>query len=307
MEINRLKTFLVIAKNGSFKSAAELLFLSPRAVSKQMDQLENELGVKLFIRRHNNTDLIPTGSKFVIAAEDIVNTYNDELIRIQTEQQTKEKRLRIGFSSSNQEITVQKMLIPLLKTDTDIKLEFRQESGQRLQQLVHTGTLDIAVSPYYYMKTDMTDPSLSRIDLAKGNLVVGISALNKLAHANAVSLTDLRGLEVLYYSPYASHYLKKIFYEKFDQAFPEQQINRVSSLELRDMLIAANQGIGFYPSPFLALEQRKNPLIKFLPITDDVNTAYSSTLFYKKSNQNMILQQLIQQLSKANSTDSIIA
>lgn len=73
------------------------------------------------------------------------------------------------------------------------------------------------------------------------------------------------------------------------------------------MLIAANQGIGFYPSPFLALEQRKNPLIKFLPITDDVNTAYSSTLFYKKSNQNMILQQLIQQLSKANSTDSIIA
>ncbi|WP_428933021.1 hypothetical protein [Lactiplantibacillus pentosus] len=28
MEINRLKTFLVIAKNGSFKSAAELLFLS---------------------------------------------------------------------------------------------------------------------------------------------------------------------------------------------------------------------------------------------------------------------------------------
>ncbi|WP_158178819.1 LysR family transcriptional regulator, partial [Lactiplantibacillus plantarum] len=84
MEINRLKTFLVIAKNGSFKAAAELLFLSPRAVSKQMDQLENELGVKLFIRRHNNTDLTPTGTKFVIAAEDIVNTYNDELIRIQS-------------------------------------------------------------------------------------------------------------------------------------------------------------------------------------------------------------------------------
>ena len=122
MEINRLKTFLVIAKNGSFKAAAELLFLSPRAVSKQMDQLENELGVKLFIRRHNNTDLTPTGMKFVIAAEDIVNTYNDELIRIQTEQQTKEKRLKIGFSSSNQEITAQKMLIPLLKSDPTIKL-----------------------------------------------------------------------------------------------------------------------------------------------------------------------------------------
>ncbi|XSE69063.1 LysR family transcriptional regulator [Lactiplantibacillus plantarum] len=211
MEINRLKTFLVIAKNGSFKAAAELLFLSPRAVSKQMDQLENELGVKLFIRRHNNTDLTPTGTKFVIAAEDIVNTYNDELIRIQSEQQTKEKRLKIGFSSSNQEIATQKMLIPLLKSDPTIKLEFRQESGQRLQQLVHTGILDLAVSPYYYMQNDMTDPSLSRIELAKGDLVVGISSLNKLAQADSVALGDLKDLEVLYYSPYASLYLKKIF------------------------------------------------------------------------------------------------
>lgn len=293
MEINRLKTFLVIAKNGSFKAAAELLFLSPRAVSKQMDQLENELGVKLFIRRHNNTDLTPTGTKFVIAAEDIVNTYNDELIRIQSEQQTKEKRLKIGFSSSNQEIATQKMLIPLLKSDPTIKLEFRQESGQRLQQLVHTGILDLAVSPYYYMQNDMTDPSLSRIELAKGDLVVGISSLNKLAKADSVALGDLKDLEVLYYSPYASLYLKKIFFEKFNQTFSEHQINRVSSLELRDMLIASNQGIGFYPSPFLTLEQQKNPLIRFLPIADDVNTTYASTLFYKKNNHNLVLHQLL--------------
>ena len=297
LEINRLKTFLVIAKNGSFKSAAELLFLSPRAVSKQMDQLENELGVKLFIRKHNNTELTFTGSKFVVAAEDIVNTYNDELIRIQSEQQAKEQKLRIGFSSSNQEITLQKVLMPLLKKDPQIKLEFRQESGQRLQDVVEHGSIDIAISPYYYLDTNEAT-ALAKIELLKGELMVGISTLNPLSQQATVTLKQLRHLQVLYYSPYASVYLKKTFYKKFEEVFPERNINRVSSLELRDVLIAADQGIGFYPSPFLDLERQKNPLIKFLPITDAVNKAYAATLYYQKNNQNKVLKALLAQLAQ---------
>lgn len=54
MEINNLKTFLSVAKYGSVKKVAEKFFLSPRAVSKQMDQLGNELGVTLF-QRHKNS------------------------------------------------------------------------------------------------------------------------------------------------------------------------------------------------------------------------------------------------------------
>lgn len=91
MEINRLKTFLIIVKTGSFKSAAERLFLSPRAVSKQMDQLENELKVKLFVRQRNNTELTEQGKSFIIAAQDIVNIYDDELMRIQSERESREK------------------------------------------------------------------------------------------------------------------------------------------------------------------------------------------------------------------------
>ena len=63
MDINKLKTFLTVAKSGSFKSAAEKLFLSPRAVSKQMDQIENELGVSLFNRNKNSTKLNTTGKQ----------------------------------------------------------------------------------------------------------------------------------------------------------------------------------------------------------------------------------------------------
>ena len=45
-----LDTFRVVAETGSFTQAAEQLFLTHTAIRKQMNQLENRLGVKLFER-----------------------------------------------------------------------------------------------------------------------------------------------------------------------------------------------------------------------------------------------------------------
>ncbi|MBA1394368.1 LysR family transcriptional regulator, partial [Lactobacillus sp. XV13L] len=138
VEINNLKTFLSVAKYGSFRKAAEEFFLSPRAVSKQMDQLENELGITLFNRNKNSSELTLEGKQFIIAAEDIVNTYNNELNRITNSQDKNHNLLRVGFSSSDQEIELQHLLKKLLKDNYSVKLEFLQESGRRLLKLVKT-------------------------------------------------------------------------------------------------------------------------------------------------------------------------
>lgn len=45
-----LKTFRSVARSGSFNKASQELFLSATAVRKQMNQLEHELGLRLFIR-----------------------------------------------------------------------------------------------------------------------------------------------------------------------------------------------------------------------------------------------------------------
>ncbi|BEJ52709.1 LysR family transcriptional regulator [Lentilactobacillus buchneri] len=50
MEIAKLTTFLKVVEYGSFKAAADKLYLSPRAVSKQINQIEAEIGIKLFSR-----------------------------------------------------------------------------------------------------------------------------------------------------------------------------------------------------------------------------------------------------------------
>lgn len=295
MEINRLKTFLIIVKTGSFKSAAERLFLSPRAVSKQMDQLENELKVKLFVRQRNNTELTEQGKSFIIAAQDIVNIYDDELMRIQSERESREEKLKIGFSSADQEIILQRILKPFVLLHPHIKLEFQEESGRHFHRLLEKGALDFAIAPYYALDDFPNEKfsALKQIELERGSLLVGVSILNPLSKKNAVTVEDIADYPIYYYSPYESDFLKKVFLEKFGKNIRKDTIMRASSLEQRNIRVAANQGIGFYPSPFITIEEQRNPMLKFLKLDGDVNDFYSSTFYYNPNNDNPYLQELV--------------
>ena len=48
----QLDTFICVVEAGSFSKAADKLYISPPAVIKQINSLENNLGVQLFARTH---------------------------------------------------------------------------------------------------------------------------------------------------------------------------------------------------------------------------------------------------------------
>ncbi|MFH5810137.1 LysR family transcriptional regulator [Companilactobacillus sp. FL22-1] len=301
MEINRLKTFLSVARNGSFKSAAEELFLSPRAVSKQMDQIENELGISLFERKKNSTKLNRAGKQFVVTAQDIINTYDDALTKIKTINEKLTPILRIGFSSLNQTVILETVIAPFMKKYPKIKLELKEESGIRLIKLLKANNLDFAVTPYYNLSRENADfMSMKMIKLAEGELMIGVSVNNPLSQKDSVSLDEIKHMKVLYYSSSESYYLREVFLDKFEGFLTPEQISRVSSLEQRDMLVASNNGVGFYPSPFLSKEKAQNPMIKFLKITDNVNKYYASAFLYRPTNKNPSLKNLISELERRN-------
>lgn len=64
MELRQLKYFLTVADERSFVAAAARLYLSRQAVSKAVNQLEEELGVELFARDSSGAFLTPAGLMF---------------------------------------------------------------------------------------------------------------------------------------------------------------------------------------------------------------------------------------------------
>lgn len=73
MEIRVLRYFLEIARQGSMTAAAQTLHVSQSALSKQMKELEEELGQKLFRRGSRSVSLTDAGMLLRRRAEDIVD------------------------------------------------------------------------------------------------------------------------------------------------------------------------------------------------------------------------------------------
>lgn len=69
MELRHLRYFVTVAEQLSFRQAAERLHLSHPTLTKQINDLENELGLKLFNRNHRRVELTEVGRGFLVDAK----------------------------------------------------------------------------------------------------------------------------------------------------------------------------------------------------------------------------------------------
>lgn len=94
----QLETFLRVADAGSFNKAAEEAFITPTAVIKQVNLLEDTLEVKLFSRTHRGLTLTRAGQSLYNDARYIIQYCRDSVTRAKNAMQEDDQIIRIGTS-----------------------------------------------------------------------------------------------------------------------------------------------------------------------------------------------------------------
>lgn len=97
----QLSAFLCVADCGSFSKAAEKLFVSPTAVMKQMNLLEEYLGVTLLLRTNHGVRLTPAGESIYKDAKFMISYSDKALERARLLSQTKCYTICVGTSMLN--------------------------------------------------------------------------------------------------------------------------------------------------------------------------------------------------------------
>ena len=94
----QLETFLRVADAGSFNKAAEEAYITPTAVIKQINLLENSLEVKLFERTHRGLILTKAGRSLYQDTKYIIQYCRDSVTRAKNAMQEDTNVIRIGSS-----------------------------------------------------------------------------------------------------------------------------------------------------------------------------------------------------------------
>src|ERR1044071_7544919 len=80
MELRHLRYFVAVADELNFTRAARKLYVAQPALSRQIRQLEDELGVKLLERNHHAVELTRTGRDFLTEARALLQ-HSEQAIR----------------------------------------------------------------------------------------------------------------------------------------------------------------------------------------------------------------------------------
>lgn len=94
----QLDTFLRAADYGSFSKAAESSFITTTAVMKQINLLENNLGVKLFHRSHRGLILTKAGESLYRDARQLIQFSEESIARAQNAMSREDPVVRVGTS-----------------------------------------------------------------------------------------------------------------------------------------------------------------------------------------------------------------
>ncbi|MDE8349581.1 MAG: LysR family transcriptional regulator [Acidocella sp.] len=143
MSIRDLKTFLAIAKAGSFVAAARTVYRTQSAVTAQMQALEEQLGVVLFDRSTRPPTLTDEGRGFIAKAQNVVAEYE----RLFDEPQAEHLRgnLRLGVVPSVITGLTPRVLVMLRDRYPGLHVELAMGLSAELAERVRRNLLDVAL------------------------------------------------------------------------------------------------------------------------------------------------------------------
>ena len=143
MELRQLKTMLAIADYGSFAAAADAVNLTQSAISLQIKNLEDELGIELFDRRHRPPVLNEKGALLVEHARSIVKTC-DEILRLRSGSELAGS-LVFGAVPTALGGIVPLALATMRKRHPALHIEVKSALSVDLAGQVRTGDIDLAL------------------------------------------------------------------------------------------------------------------------------------------------------------------
>jgi DNA-binding transcriptional LysR family regulator len=142
MDLNQLRSFVAVAKQGHLTRAAETLHLSQPALSGQIKALEEDLGVSLFQRSSSGMALTPSGRRLLLHAEGVIDAVQQMSNAAQALRGEPTGKLIVGTVLDPKILRVGELLARITERNPQIEIELTQVVSHEGLAAIRNGTLD---------------------------------------------------------------------------------------------------------------------------------------------------------------------
>ena len=211
MNLRFLRTFVAIADNGGFARAAVRLNLTQSAASRQIQALEDELGLRLFARIGRNVQLTPEGEDLLVRSRRLL--FDAEAIgqRASALKTGNVGVLRVGATPQVIENLLADFLSRYRKRHAGVEVHLVEDGGSRLAGHLDRGDIDVAQMPAgedrFYMaiqRRRLTRSTPASPPTCLASLVRRWTTSSAQPSAKSGSISVTHDEEILYTTPEAS-------------------------------------------------------------------------------------------------------
>lgn len=250
---HHLDTFIQVADNGSFLKAADKLYISANAVTKQINLLESHLDIRLFNRSTQGLRLTEAGKLIYAEAKKMIRHSNTVLHKAREVENRQEYVIHIGVSLMNPAQVLLDQWGNAAKLYPNFRLEiipFEDTVPDFLEVLEHLGNkIDLISCPY---DTTHWGDRYNSFHLKDLPLCAACSKMSPLAEKEYLALKDLHGTTLILPSRGLTNYADPVW-DFLEASHPQVHLkgmdytdialfnHLVSSDELLQFLMAAGQ------------------------------------------------------------------
>jgi DNA-binding transcriptional LysR family regulator len=294
MDLRHLRYFRAIGREEHFGRAAIQLRVAQPALTRQIKDLEAELGVELFERLPRGVRLSAAGQVFLQDVEDILAQVDRSVDRVRRLASGHLGTIRVGLSEIiSGHGFISYGLLKFRESEPGVILDLKSMSSMQQVMALKDGTIDAGI--VYGAHVDERDALLlDRARIGIGRTMLAVHEGHRLAGRDAVTIAELVDEPALW----PARRIAPGYYDKLTAAchaaggMPRivQECNTNSILL---SLVAVGMGIGFVTvSPPLATFHN----IRLVPITD-LDLSFDVILVWRRSDRSAALLRFIEMMT----------
>jgi DNA-binding transcriptional LysR family regulator len=147
IELRLLRGFAAIARNGNFVAAAQQMHITQSALSQQMKDLGERLGLTLFERQGRRAMITDAGRYLLERIVPLIEQLDETLLQSSSAAKGVSGRLRVGATQTYLRAIALPAVLELIEQHPNLRFDMRQLPAQRLLADLLDGEIDIAIFP----------------------------------------------------------------------------------------------------------------------------------------------------------------